>query len=418
MKKKLLILIVFLILIGFGIFVFKNRPEPEPIITPIPYTSPITNMENVSLRGVFFAPWNNADASPKIIDKTLLTIKEQTNANSIAIIVQWFQDDLNSTEIAPRNRQDVQVNTISDARLAYLVQSAHKQGMTVLLYPIVGVATFWDQYPHPVEQAWTNIVPTPAWWDSYRKFILYYADFSQKYGVDLLTVHSELPQTNNYTDEWKNIISEVRQIYKGQLGAAVLIHDAQGSYPWMADLDFIGTGYAHGFNTGNIDMAMPEMMDQISGEAFELKTMNYVRRLWDLYQKPIVFTEVMNPSYDGATAGGFAPTRLEEGGVTPDLQEHADWYEAFLLSYYQLPWIVGAYMGDWMVGDEDQCKHGKDWAVSLGVAHKPAAKVIKHWFSQPDHLTAQPLPLKPDGHVEVGETNPEVLIEQFKRQCR
>jgi len=45
---------------------------------------------------------------------------------------------------------------------------------------------------------------------------------------------------------------------------------------------------------------------------------------------------VVNPSYDGATAGGFSVTAFEEGNVIPDLQEHVDWYEAFFRAYYKL----------------------------------------------------------------------------------
>jgi len=77
-------------------------------------------------------------------------------------------------------------------------------------------------------------------------------------------------------------------------------------------------------------------------------------------------------------------------------------------------------MGDWQTKDEDVCEaqwYPKGWAPGIGIAYKPAATVVKHWFEQPDRTKAEPMPLKADDHVEVGETDPDKILEQFNTKC-
>jgi len=86
----------------------------------------------------------------------------------------------------------------------------HAFGMKVMLKPHVDLVD---------EEARTNIIPSDEWFESYKSFMLHYAELSAKYNVELLCIGTELSNTTTarWRAEWVDIINEIRKIYLQQM---------------------------------------------------------------------------------------------------------------------------------------------------------------------------------------------------------
>lgn len=390
--------------------------SPALVATPYIISTPIRDVSAVFLPGVFLGPFNDTELHPETVKRTLTAIKEQLGATSITIVVQWFQKDVTSTELLPM--YDRFPASLSDEKLTYLIQTAHEMGFTVLLCPLVGVETFWDARPHPFGQGWHHIIPTDAWWDSYSTFITYYAAFAQDNHVDMYYVHSELLGTIRYSTQWEKIIKYVRQLYNGPIGAAINSGSIDEYYPWLEKLDFIGTGFMNEFHTNDKNMTVTEMISEIESYPHgDVKNLAYVESLHTKYNKPIIFYETGIPSFTGAAGIPNALDIMDIGGVSPNLQEQADYFESLFRSFYTKSWVSGIMVGDWFMLDSGGCQRLQNWPISQSVVDKPAATVVRSWFSQPNRYSASPNPLTNDGHVDIGYNSLSELEGKLDYPC-
>ena len=81
-----------------------------------------------------------------------------------------------------------------------------------------------------------------AWvrfFDSYSRFILAHAAAAEAYGAELLVVGLELEGTTRREREWRRLIAEVRQVYRGRISYAAN-WDRLGGVPFWDAVDEIG----------------------------------------------------------------------------------------------------------------------------------------------------------------------------------
>src|SRR6185436_15440667 len=88
------------------------------------------------------------------------------------------------------------------------------------------------------------------WFSSYNEFILPFADAARRSGAEALILGSEFSSLEKYTDQWKNVLKNVRSRYDG-----VVTYSANWDHldvvRFWDDLDMIGmTGY-HSLTTKN-----------------------------------------------------------------------------------------------------------------------------------------------------------------------
>ncbi len=201
--------------------------------------------------------------------------------NTIAISPYWATPNLRSTEIRPTEV------TVSDDDLRALIRMAKSLGFRVMLKPSLIVETGeWFALLDPVDR--------DAWFESYRRFLLHYAEIAQEEGVEYLVVEVEL--SSMVSDErWFGLIDEVRAAYSGLIGYAQPQggeFNPQEALPVFAEgVDFIGIDAYYPLPSGNLS--------EIAGAWREIH-LRRIEPLGLLFGKPVVFTEIGYRSVVGA----------------------------------------------------------------------------------------------------------------------
>ena len=128
---------------------------------------------------------------------------------SVTIGTFAFMDDFHDPGV---RRQDLPgTETLESARA--VARQAHERGLTVMLKPQI----------YLLNGEWCgDIAPRdgwPAWFASYREFILANARMAAEADIETLVVGVELKtSTRSAPDEWRATIAEVRRVYGGTVG--------------------------------------------------------------------------------------------------------------------------------------------------------------------------------------------------------
>lgn len=290
------------------------------------------------------------------IDNTTLTNKlnelRWLGASHASIVISWSTNDITSTRIEPRPG-----STTPDAVLERMVRRAHALGLKVFLFPILDVqnrkAAEWRGALRPGD--WE------AWWKSYRRFILHYAALSQRTGVELFAVGSELVTTEKMTARWKALIDAVRKQYRGKLVySANWDHYAPVSF-WNL-VDVVGlTAYYKIAETAN---AREEEM-AAAWRGIRAKLLAWSRKI----RRPFIFTEVGYPSITGCAIYPWDYTRR----TAINLEEQRRAYAAFIKTWRGVKELGGVFFWDW---------YGPGGKDDRGYTPrgKPAEKLIRDWY--------------------------------------
>ncbi|MEL6865071.1 MAG: hypothetical protein AAFP19_11655, partial [Bacteroidota bacterium] len=127
-----------------------------------------------------------------------------------------------------------------DAAIRQLAQAAHARGQKVMIKPHI-----WLR--QPTEKAWRGTIffdqadDWKTWSNNYRDFILHYAHLCEELDIAALCIGTELHKTVlHHPNYWRNLIREVRKIYKGQLTYGANWDREYKDVPFWDELDFIG----------------------------------------------------------------------------------------------------------------------------------------------------------------------------------
>lgn len=126
------------------------------------------------------------------------------NSNTVQFSFYTRQVGLNGTK----------ASYVSDENeLSQSIRRAKAAGFTVFLKPVVDVVDENDKY------VWRgNIKGSDEWFKGvYIPFITGMAKLAQKEKVNILSIGSELRDSERHVDQWKNVIKIVRGVYKGKL---------------------------------------------------------------------------------------------------------------------------------------------------------------------------------------------------------
>lgn len=287
----------------------------------------------------------------------------EIGGNWLAVTFWWFQDSATATEIAP----DHSLYTISDEAIQAAVRAAHEQGLQVLLRPMVDIRG----------GAWRGAIrPSEAWFDSYRRFILAYAQQAANWEVAAFSVGAELSETEGWQDQWRRLIADVRAIYSGPVVYSAL-HDAALRLDWWDAVDIIG-----------VDEYSPVALlpssnacTMAAGWTFWLEQLEngLVARFPG---KPVWLTEVGVRSARGAASqpwcwqdpcGGFVDADIV------DLAEQANYYEAVLLAASARTWLQGVFWWSWDPDPTAPYISGPDYSPQ----GKPAEDILVQYWTSP-----------------------------------
>ena len=295
----------------------------------------------------------------------LLSLKalKRTGANWVSILVTGYQETVDSTSINFSGD-----GTPSDASVADLITSAHDLGLKVMLKPHVDLfkdAAHWRGQIGPRFTA----ADWAAWFDSYRTFILHYAQIAHELKAEQFCVGCELSSTVSHKMEWRRLIALIREVYHGPLVYADnQIEENPDAVAFWDALDFIGMD------------TYPTLTKMVhpSLQSLHRGWFSYLQKLRDLakrWNKPLIITEI---GYRSIRGGAQNPWDWQREGPV-DLNVQKVCYEAALLMTSGKPWLSGVYFWQWMPDPG----HGGPNDTGYSPHRKPAEKVLSSWFKKP-----------------------------------
>jgi hypothetical protein len=321
-----------------------------------------------SMKGMTVNAWSAEAYNSSDFDQSIENLAN-IEANWVTFTVFWFMEHYNDTEM--HRRPDLY--TASDSSLVHAIQKAHDLGMKVALKPMVDVVDgTWRGQIAPA--SWT------LWFQNYRNFINYYADFSMVNNVELFTVGTELKSSQSYESQWRQVISQVRTRFSQNITYAANWDSYSTSNVKFWDaLDYVGVD-AYFPLTNLYSPTVQQLISAWSNctaSGWWGTGRNWTNELYSTYTqttKKIVFTEIGYYSQDGTNIQpwtGFSPPH------EIDLQEQADCYQAALENFRNRTWFMGWFWWNWET-DPNAGGPTDNW---YPLQNKPAQDILNQYYS-------------------------------------
>lgn len=280
----------------------------------------------------------------------------ELGADTVSLVVTWSQDSVTSNEIQPDDQESRPDEVVRQA-----IEDAHELGVRVFLFPILKIHTRqtgqWRGTLRPAD--------VDAWFESYSEYILRYAEIAESTGVEYFSVGSELGSMESYESHWRTLIEEVREIYSHQL-----LYSANWDHfertPFWDAVDLFGlTAYYELTDSFEAPVSFESLV-----AAWE-PLRDYILAFSRAIDRQVVFTEV---GYYSQLGTAYHPWDYTRSGEV-ELEQQLRCYEAFYQVWRDQPEVTGVFFWHWFGegGEED---------ISYNPRGKPAADVIRHWYSQ------------------------------------
>ena len=282
-------------------------------------------------------------------------------ANHAAVMPFGFIRDINSPKIIHNTDRQWFGETKGGAK--QYIELLHKNGVQVMVKPQIWISQgeFTGTLKMSSEQEWKILEK------SYHDFILTYAELAQETKADILCIGTELEQfVKNRPGYWKNLVQEIRKVYKGKLTYAANWDEYPRTSFWE-DLDYIG-----------IDAYFPlsaektPSVEQLKEGWKRWKT--DIANLSKAKNKPVLFTEFGYRSMDFTAKKPWEVDRHKER-VNLDGQVNAK--KAIFEEFWTEDWFAGGYVWKWFINHE---KSGGADDNRFTPQNKPAQKIITEYY--------------------------------------
>ncbi|MFD0834260.1 glycoside hydrolase [Mariniflexile aquimaris] len=302
-------------------------------------------------------------ASREPINDTHIYPVNHINANWAAIMPFGFIRELTHPEIVfNTNRQWFGETRIGAKQY---IESLRKHHIKIMLKPQIWVwrGEFTGGIKMASEADWKQLE------DSYSKYILEYANLAQEVHAEIFCIGTELESFIDHRPEyWKQLIVEIRKIYKGKLTYAANWNEYDRT-PFWGDLDYIG-----------IDAYFP-----VSDE--KTPTLEACKNGWKVYKpvikvfseshkKPILFTEF---GYRSVDYSGNEPWRSDRTMTVVNLEAQSNTTKALFEEFWNEDWFAGGFLWKWFHNYTDA---GGENDSQFTPQNKPAETIIKSFYSK------------------------------------
>ena len=262
--------------------------------------------------------------------------------------------------------------------MANTAKIAREKGIKTLLKPHIWLSNANGKWRSDIKmnspEEWAQ------WFEQYRAFILYYARLAEKYDFEGLCIGTELYiTTTQHEQEWRNIISEIRKVYSGQLTYAANFHKEYEAIKFWDALDYIGVqAYFPLTNKEN-----PTLKELRKGWIPHHRRLKQVHDKW---QKPIVFTEI---GYRSAKDAAIRPWEWEKRGPVAESEistpTQGVCYEAMFKTFWKEEWLGGVFFWKWTpenYGVAIQTRRRRKPSPLSFTPKTEALEVIEKWFAK------------------------------------
>lgn len=263
-----------------------------------------------------------------------------------------------------RRRDSIFVKTISDLK---------RKHIKVMLKPHIWIGDGWrSNINFDTENQWN------VWFESYKEIILHYAHMAKNGEVELFCIGTELSSSiKQQPEKWRQLIKEVKQIYKGKLTYAANWYDEYEHIDFWDALDFIGIQAYFPLT----DHKTPKLESIIEGWKPHKEKL---KALSEHYNKPILFTEIGYRSDASATIKPWewnSFTNISINQRSTETQQLA--YEALFQSFWNEDWFAGTYIWQWNTGTtKERALKSLDFTPRF----KPALNTMAKWYGNYNSL--------------------------------
>ncbi len=318
-------------------------------------------------------------------------------ANVVVLTPSWTYSNVSPLGFSPIPGQDpLWIDS------AIMISQARAVGLSVSLFPTPHFpVSAEDTSSAPGDKFWMSAPRDAQWWQTwfnrYRAFAVNHADLAAQTGAQTLILggdwvapampNGKLPDGNpsnapaDSETQWKSIIAEVRQHFKGQILWALPYTKATLETPlnFLQDVDGVYLLWSASLSTNP-----SATKTDYANEAGRLLD-NEVSPLVSLLNKPLSLA-IEYPSAAGAAGecipdgkGGcidwsaLSRPNADVSSVSLSLQTQADIYEAILTAVNTRPWITGFVSRGYYPPAALQDK-------STSIHSKPVADILWYWY--------------------------------------
>jgi len=274
--------------------------------------------------GMSFLSVNGVQFDDPASDLSMAQYAKQTGGKWIAIVTDWFQDNINSTSIAP-SRQT------SNGGIIHAIKQAKRLGLKVMLKPHVDLSMDPGHWRGQIGTYFTN-KEWDLWFLSYSIFIMHFVKIALNQRVDQLAVGTELTMTQGQVARWTALIQGIRLAVTGT--PITLIYACN----WASTPLFVPAWSGTLLDAIGVDGYFP--IDDATGG-----WPHWTPLLADIattYNKSIIFTEFGYCSMDDANIAPYNCT------IEPlNLQEQANDYSYVYGNLSTQSWFQGTFPWAW-----------------------------------------------------------------------
>jgi hypothetical protein len=398
-------------------------PSPMPTPTPKPMATAAPTVTWDIQGATLAAYWHDSYAQPDAKDQ--VDYMKDLGVDTVAVIVQWFQDDMESAEIYPL----YDTETPTDESVREIIGYILEQDMDVMLKPHVEPRVDWQGSP----RGWRGVIrprDPNAWFDSYREFIMHYADMAREinathgeYKVTHFCLGTEMASMTQGEERhafWENMKTSVEKDagFSGKILYSAHEYEVLGgeyrvpvdeSQPALYEqvFDPLPDDFWDKFDCAGMTVyydiydpddptlrtAAPSTDALVSGWTHNLarrpERVCLVQRLTERMEgKNVIFSEIGYRSIAHAAYHPFAA--VPEQPNRPDLSSAYDAeaqrnaYEAAFRVWGDTSWLKGAFWWQFVPRAVNQRECGTDVppdaVVSYTPCNRPAAEVLKVWY--------------------------------------
>jgi hypothetical protein len=244
------------------------------------------------------------------------------------------------------------------------IELLHANNVSVMLKPQIWIShgEFTGYLKMEDEAGWKVLE------DSYRSFILEYAELAQETSVALFSIGTELEQfVVNRPSYWNGLIKEIKTIYKGKLTYAAN-WDEYKRVPFWDEMDLVGIdGYFP-----LCDKATPTVESARAGwQQWKLELSTFAKA----NSKKILFTEWGYRSVDFA---GKEPWTSDRSMTSVNLEAQANTTRATFEELWSEDWFAGGFVWKWFIHHD---RAGGLENNRFTPQNKPAEAVIKEYYA-------------------------------------
>lgn len=349
--------------VGEGARVPTASPPTGPVIAPTvdPDREPFPVFDESLLgelgafrRGMVFGLFPYGNEEPRFVSE--FQELHSLGVNAIVLNFNWYMDTIRDGTVF-RGIADQNNQTPTDAIIRQAIEDAHDQDLHVMLFPSIYILNLG-------RREWRGRIAPPdwdTWFDAYRALVVSLARLAEDTGTEELCIGVELISTEQFEDQWRRIIREVRAIYSGKILYSCN-WDARARYSWLGETDLLAMNAYYELSSDR-EASIDEMTERWREIRDEIAPWR------EHFGLPLVITEIGYRSADGTATAPW--NYYLRGGL--DLEEQRRCYEAFFRAWFEDDLFNGVYWYTWF-------GEGGPLDMSYTPRGKPAAIEMTQWY--------------------------------------